>query len=286
MPGIVRVGRVAGAVLLCLFVLTGCIGGIGLTYTEDPELFPTPPKNAITFWGHACMYLDLDGFGIVTDPVFEPVYASFHRRYIDSPPPSSFDGVRIVLISHAHNDHLSPKTLKRFPESTIVLCPTPSAKYMDELKLKIITMRPGDVQPFPGGEIIAINAWHPGYRYSFKARADGRALGYVIRTEEHTIYYTGDTQYFDVFREVGQTHQPDLVLININTHLEDHDALKAIRDLSPRIVIPGHFGAYRGSNERKTPRYRNALAEDLGSMWLELAVGESCSLDGERLSGR
>ena len=286
MPGIVRAGYAAGAVLLCLWVLTGCVGGFGLRYTEDPELYPKPPENAITFWGHACMYVDLDGFGIVTDPVFEPVYAAFHRRHIGSPPPSSFAGAGIVLISHAHNDHLSPKTLKRFPESTIVLCPIPSAKYMDELKLKIITMRPGDVQPFPGGEIIAINAWHPGYRYSFKARADGRALSYIIRTPERTIYYTGDSRYYEVFREVGNEYKPDVVLLNVNTHLNDHESLKVIRDLNPRKVIPGHFGAYRGSNERKTPKYRKALSEDLGNMWVELAVGESATLDGERIAGR
>ena len=279
-------GRRAVLALCCVCLLAGCVGGIGLTYDEDPELFPKPPKNAITFWGHACMYVDVDGFGIVTDPVFEPVYATFHRRYIDSPPPSSFAGAGIVLISHAHNDHLSPKTLKRFPESTIVLCPIPSAKYLDELKVKIITMRPGDVQPFPGGEIIAVDAWHPGYRYSYKAKADGRALGYIIRTPERTIYYTGDTRYFDVFREVGIEHKPDVVLINVNTHLEDHESLKAIRDLNPRRVIPGHFGAYRGSNERKTPKYRKALADDLGSMWVELAVGESATLDGDRIATR
>ena len=48
-----------------------------------------------------------------------------------------------------------------------------------------------------------------------------------------------------------------------------------------RKVIPGHFGAYRGSNVRKTPAYRAALKDALGTMWLELAVGQSCSLDGE-----
>ena len=257
----------------------GCIGGIGLHYTPDPLLYRDPPLHAVTFWGHACFYIDVPGAGIVTDPVFEPVYASVHRRYIGSPPPEVFERARIVLISHAHNDHLSPTTLQRFSDSAVVLCPVPSVEYLDKLKLRVIPMQPGDTFPFEGGRIVAVTAYHPGSRYSYKERPDGMALGYVIETEGHTLYYTGDSRYFDGFRQVQLNFHPDLVLLNVNTHLKPPDALRAVRDLSPRLVIPGHFGAYRGSNERKTPAYRGELASDLGTLWRELAVGESLSLD-------
>ena len=270
--------------LLALFSLCacGCIGGIGLKYSPDTALYAEPAAGSVTFWGHACFYIDAAATGIVTDPVFEPVYASFHRRYIGSPPPSVFDQTRIVLISHAHNDHLSPTTLKRFPESTVVLCPIPAAKYMDELKLKIVTMRPGDVWPFEGGRIVAVAAYHPGWRYSYSASPDGRALGYIIEIGSRTLYYTGDTKYFEGFQQVHQAFQPDLVLLNVNTHLRGPDALQAVRDLAPRLVIPGHFGAYRGSNERKTPAYRGQLAQDLDSLWQELPVGGTFNLDSLR----
>jgi L-ascorbate metabolism protein UlaG (beta-lactamase superfamily) len=269
--------------MLGAIILSGCVGGFGLHYTPDEELYGEPPANAITFWGHAAMYIDIEGYGIITDPVFEPVYAAVHRRYIKSPPEASFDQTRLVLISHPHNDHLSAKTLKRFPDSTIILCPTRSAKYMDELGQQIITMRPGDVYEFDGGEIIAVAAHHPGYRYSFKARSDGRALGYIIRTPQQTLYYTGDSDYCEMFGQVGTTYRIDVMLLNLNTHLKSQGALRAIRDVNPTTVIPGHFGAYRGSNERKTPKYRQELSELLGSMWVELAVGESCDLDGKPL---
>lgn len=270
------------AALFLILASCGCIGGLGLKYTPDPELYKEPAPGAVTFWGHACFYIDAEGTGILTDPVFEPVYASVHRRYIGSPPAAVFDQTRIVLISHAHNDHLSPKTLKRFPESTVVLCPIPSAKYMDELKLKIVTMRPGDEWTFKGGRIVAVAAYHAGYRYSYSAGADGRALGYIIETGGHTLYYTGDSKYFEGFREVHQKFHPELVLLNVNTHLRAPDALRAVRDLSPQLVLPGHFGAYRGSNERKTPAYRGQLAQDLGNLWRELPVGGSFSLDSLR----
>ena len=276
--------RTRGALALCavLAASSGCIGGFGLHYTPDAELYREPPSGSVTFWGHACFYIDAGGTGIVTDPVFEPVYAAFHRRYIGSPPDSAFDQTRVVLISHAHNDHLSPKTLSRFPESTVVLCPLPAAKYIDELKLKTVAMRPGDAWTFPGGRIVAVAALHPGYRYSFKGDSDGRALGYIIETGRHTLYYTGDSEYFDGFKEVQKTFQPQLVILNINTHMRPPEALRVVRDLSPRLVIASHFGAYRGSNERKTPAYRGEMASDLGPLWRELPVGASFPLDSLR----
>lgn len=267
----------------CIWAVgSGCVGGIGLHYTPDPTLFVEPRPHSVTFWGHACFYIDAAGTGIVTDPVWERVYASFHRRYIGSPPDSVFDQTKLILISHAHNDHLSPATLERFPESTVILCPIPSAKYMDKLRLKIITMRPGDEYTFPGGRVVAVTANHPGYRYSYKASTDGRALGYIIETGGHTIYYTGDSEYFEGFRDVGTRFHPDLLLLNVNTHLRPAEALKLVREVNPQKVIPGHFGAYRGSNERKTPAYRGQMAQDLGALWQELPVGGAFSLDSLR----
>lgn len=275
--------------LLCMLTLgvfltlSGCIGGIGLNYKTDPDLYPEPPRNAITFWGHACSYIDIDGFGIITDPVFERVYATFRKRFISAPPPAAYDRMQIVLISHAHHDHLSPKTLSRFSPDVKILCPIPAVKYLDELKQQIITMRPGDVYDFPGGKIIAVAAHHPGYRYSLKGRSDGRALGYIIRTPEQTLFYSGDSEYFEGFKQVGRTYKPRLAILNISTHLRTQDALRAILDLGVRKVIPSHYGAYAGSNEGKTSKYRSDLADYLGSIWLPLQVGESCTLDGEPL---
>jgi L-ascorbate metabolism protein UlaG (beta-lactamase superfamily) len=278
-----RTAIVLTITVLGLPLLAGCVASIGLSYDPDPELYPEPPHDAITFWGHSCSYIDIEGTGIVVDPVFEPAYATFHKRFVPSPPPSAYDQTKVVLISHPHNDHLSMRTLRRFPDSTLILCPVRSAKYLDEATQQILTMRPGDVYTIGDIEIIAVTMLHPGYRYSLKVRADGRALGFVIRTPERTILYSGDSDYFEGFAEIGNTYRPSLVILNVTTHLRTKDAIKAIRDLNVRKVVPSHYGAYSGSNERKTPEYREELADLLGSIWVPLAVGESCTLDGEPL---
>ncbi len=70
---------------LALLAVQGC--GPPLA-SVDGELFPDPPADAITFWGHACCYIDIGGFGIVTDPVFEKK-TIFRWRKVPAPPPSA-----------------------------------------------------------------------------------------------------------------------------------------------------------------------------------------------------
>ena len=59
----------------------------------------------IRFLGHATVLIELDGVRILTDPVLGPRVGPLIR--IASPPaPEHIDGIDIVLVSHAHHDHL------------------------------------------------------------------------------------------------------------------------------------------------------------------------------------
>ncbi|TMQ65911.1 MAG: MBL fold metallo-hydrolase [Candidatus Eisenbacteria bacterium] len=266
------------AVVLVSAAGAGYVAPTNAKLAIDPLLYPEPPRNAITFWGHACAYIDIGGFGIVTDPVFARRYAVIRRRLIAAPPRESFDQAEVVLISHAHQDHLNPKTLARFTPGTIVLCPRPAAKYVAGLGLRVLVMRPGDEFDFPGGTIVAVAAHHPGGRHSLKARSDGRALGYIIRGPRNTIYYSGDTDYFPGIAAIGSKYRPDIALLNINAHLHSEDAVFAIAGLGMPSVVPMHLGAYDGKSTRLGPRWRAELVGALGSTIVPLEVGESISL--------
>jgi L-ascorbate metabolism protein UlaG (beta-lactamase superfamily) len=265
-------------VVLAAILSGGCGAAIYARPRMDPMRFPEPPRDAITFWGHACAYIDVGGFGIVTDPVFTRSYALIRRRIIPAPPPASYDQARLVLLSHAHQDHLSRKTLAGFAPGTTVLCPAPSAKHLSGMNLRVRVVRPGDEVRFPGGTILAVAARHPGGRLSRKARSDGRAVGYVIRTATTTIYYSGDTEYFPGIAAIGARYRPEVALLNLNVHLHSHDALLAIVDLGMPTVVPIHLGAYDGTSARAGPRWRAELVEALGSTVVPLEVGESLPL--------
>jgi L-ascorbate metabolism protein UlaG (beta-lactamase superfamily) len=265
-------------------LMAGCLLGSGGNAraelaTPDPRLFPEPARNAIAFWGHACCYIDVDGFGIVTDPVFERT-AGVRRRKVGAPPRESYSGARVVLISHAHVDHLSPKTLATFPPGTVVLCPPSAVEYIDKLGLEVRVMKPGEAYSYPGGRVIAVSAHHGGGRWGLRGEADGRALGWVIETPYGTVFYSGDTNYFEGFVEVGNTYHPEVAIINVNGHLRSADAVSAALDTRARIVIPGHYGAYGWLflGERKSPRDEEEMRRLLGPLLVTLRLGESLPL--------
>jgi L-ascorbate metabolism protein UlaG (beta-lactamase superfamily) len=274
---------IARMFLAAATALTGATGACSPAVLGRSRIVPVeysePKSDAITFWGHACAYIDVGGFGIVTDPVFSRKYATIRRRLISSPPGTAYDQTRIILISHAHQDHLDPPTLARFSPRTTILAPAPAARYLRKRGIKARSMWPGDEVPFPGGTIVAVTAHHPGYRLSLKARSDGRAIGYVIRTRNSTIYYTGDTEYFSGFAAVAARFRPDVTLLNLNAHLHSWDAFLAIQDLGAPTVVPMHLGAYDGKSKRLGPRWRAELIDRFGAQIVPLEVGESLSLD-------
>ena len=247
----------------------------------DPTLFPEPAPNSITFWGHACAYIDVDGYGIVTDPVFQKA-TIFRRRKVPAPPPESYSNVGVVLISHAHPDHLSPNTIETFPSQAVVLCPEPSAKYLSELEQEVRVMTPGDEYEYPGGRVIAVPALHNGGRYSlFSKGSDGRALGYVIETSDATVYYSGDTNYSYGIERIGMTHRPDIALLNINGHLHSSDAIFAAWASRAGTIIPMHWGAYGylflPTSDR--PRDYEEMKKILGHQLVTLKLGESIGIE-------
>ncbi len=272
-----RLRRIALAMVSAVAVgLTGGCSGLART---DGQLFPPPARDAVTFWGHACCYIDVRGVGVVTDPVFRKTLVFRHRR-IGAPPPSSYAGARVVLISHAHPDHLDVPTLRTFPEDVTILCPAPSEHYLRDVGREVRVMRPGDTFSFDGGTIVAVAAHHMGTRWGIHGASDGRALGYVVRTPGATIYYSGDSNFFSGFADVGWTYDPDIALLNVNGHLRSTDAVRAAWATRARVVIPLHWGAYPywifGGNSR--PRDEDTLARLIGDRLHVLSVGQSFAL--------
>jgi len=258
---------------------SGCAPALIVKMRPDARLYHEPVKDTVTFWGHACVYVDLAGYGIVTDPVFGARYSPLNGRRIPYPPTEAYDQTRLILISHAHQDHLQPGTLARFSRSCVVLCPAPSEKYVRGLGPQVRVMRPGDEYPFPGGSVIAVLADHPGGRWSRKPRADGGALGYVIRTRRATLYYSGDTRYFAGIARVGADFKPDLAILNVNSHLEPMDAMRAEVSLGSPRVIAAHVGAYGGRAGKRGRRWHEEFLGLAGPLGVPLRVGESVSLD-------
>lgn len=210
---------------------------------EDAAFFPPPARDHVTFWGHACCYIDVGGFGIVTDPVFAGRYF-LRRRGIPIPPAGSRAGTRLILVSHAHMDHLDTETIAMFPDSAAVLCPWTVAEHLEGSGRAVTVMRPGDVFDYPHGKIIAVRAEHPGKRWAWWGEQQDGAIGFIITTPHGTVYYSGDTSYFEGMNDIGTAWRPEIAIISITPHLKAEDAIRAVWATRAPRVIPVHFGAY------------------------------------------
>lgn len=261
--------------LMASLALAGC-GGLAQV---EPSTYPDPVPDAITFWGHACSYIDVDGMGIVLDPVFDKSLYQ-RRRFIGAPADQALRNARVVLLSHAHDDHTSPKSLRHFPKETVVLCPKPAAEFLSKKGIEAKAMAPGEEFTLGDVTIIAVTVFHPGTRKGFQRGADGRALGWVVKTPHATIFYSGDSDYCSSFADVGWTYAPDIAIVNVNGHLKPPDAARAAADLRAPVVIPSHWGAYGywlvGGNRH--PRGEAELQRLLGERLHVLRVGQSFKL--------
>ncbi len=269
---------IASVVLFLLIPLSASLSAP----KEDGDFFPPPPRNHVTFWGHACCYIDVEGFGIVTDPVFAGRYG-FRRRKIPIPPAQSRAGTRLILVSHAHMDHLDTETIAMFPDSAIVLCPWTVTGYLEESGREFRIMRPGDTYEYPHGKVVAVAADHPGRRFSLRKSSTDGAIGFVITTPFGTVYYSGDTGYFEGMIDIGTAWQPEIAILNMTSHLSGRSAVRAVWATRAKAVIPVHFGAYDYIlfGPLKSPRGYDDIEELISEQAVLLQPGESLSLERE-----
>jgi L-ascorbate metabolism protein UlaG (beta-lactamase superfamily) len=77
-----------------------------------------------------------------------------------------------------------------------------------------------------------------------------QAVGYVVDAG-HRVYFAGDTDLFDEMEQIGE-RGIDVALVPIwgwgprlpAGHLDPESAAQAARLLSPRVIIPIHWGTY------------------------------------------
>jgi len=212
---------------------------------------------------------------------------SLRRLRPASLPDGALESIDVILISHAHVDHLHRASLERVVASsarpaTIV---APAGVDIPPLGFReVLHVRAGDSVTVAGLEIIAVGANH-----RVGLLGHGRALGYVVRGDGPTVYFAGESGYFSGFMEVGARYRPDVALLPISgyrpnslrrDHLSPLDAIYAFEDLGAHLLVPIHHGAFALGYE--SPAEPLIWLRSLASQrhleeliaWLE--PGESC----------
>ncbi len=213
-----------------------------------PIPIPSQAECAITFIGHATALIRYAHGRVLTDPCFARSLYSLRRVRAAALPPGALEGISLVLLSHAHSDHLHRPSLERIDRAATLIVP-PGCGRADGLGFaRVVELEPGASLQVSGIEVTAVHAQHKTGLFG-----RGRCNGYVVRGQGPTVYFAGDTGYFDGFLEVGEGFHPDVALLPISgyrpgalrgDHLSPLDAIYAFADLRARLMIPIHYGSF------------------------------------------
>jgi L-ascorbate metabolism protein UlaG (beta-lactamase superfamily) len=220
-----------------------------------------PPEGtvSVTFVGHATVMITTARTRVFTDPLFERSMYGLRRAKEAGVHDADVDDVDLVLLSHAHRDHLSPPTLRRMLKDVPIVVPPRCGRLVARLGfLEIEELAPGASVKHGDVEVTAVPVRHSGATGLGIAGAPLGACGYVLRAHGTCIYFAGDTGYFSGFAEIGRRFKPDVALLPIggyepaafrDEHMSPLDAVHAFDDLGARVLIPICHGSFPLSYE-------------------------------------
>jgi L-ascorbate metabolism protein UlaG (beta-lactamase superfamily) len=222
---------------------------------------PRPPAGtaSLTFVGHATVMITTARTRLFTDPLFERSFYGLRRAKEAGVHAADVDDVDLVLVSHAHRDHLSPASLRRVLKDVPIVVPPRCGPLVARLGfLAIDELAPGATVTHGDVQITAVPVRHSGGGALVGSGSHLGASGYVIRTQGTCFYFAGDTGYFSGFAEIGRRFHPDVAILPIggyepapfrDEHLSPLDAMHAFADLGARVLVPVCHGSFPLSYE-------------------------------------
>jgi len=219
------------------------------------------PDRSLFRLGHSTMLLKLRGAFWLTDPVFSerasPLQWIGPKRF-HQPPISIADlpPIEGVILSHDHYDHLDHAAILQLAGKV--------KHFLTPLGVGDTLIKWG----VPAGKVQQLDWWQstrvgslqlvatPARHFSGRGLSDGnRTLwaSWVILEDDLRLFFSGDSGYFDGFREIGRRYGPfDLTMIETgaydrdwpDVHMQPEQTLQAHLDLGGKHLLPVHNGTF------------------------------------------
>lgn len=219
------------------------------------------PDRSLFRLGHSTVLLKLNGHFWLTDPVFaeraSPVGWAGPKRFhappigIDELPP-----IKGIILSHDHYDHLDRAAVIKLAAKTehfitplgvgdrLIAWGIPAAKVRQLSWWQSTTVA--------GVKLVATPAQHFSGR-SLRDRNKTLWASFVIEDRDVRVFFSGDSGYFDGFKEIGRKYGPfDLTMVETgaydpqwpDVHMQPEESLQAHIDLQGKVMMPIHNGTF------------------------------------------
>lgn len=216
-----------------------------------------------TWLGHSTVLLEIDGWRVLTDPVWgaraSPTRIAGPKRFQPVPVRlAALPAIDLVVISHDHYDHLDYPTIRKLAATGVpFVTPLGVGAHLERWGVepqRITELDWWETHCLPASSLTVTAA--PSQHFSGRALKDRNATlwsSLVVRGPRHAVFFSGDTGLTAQYAEIRDRLGPfDLVMLEVGAfhpswghiHLGPENALKAHALLGGGAFLPVHWGTF------------------------------------------
>lgn len=219
-----------------------------------------------TWLGHSTVLIEIDGWRVLTDPVWGPRASPSRlagpKRFQPVPVAlKALPPIDLVLISHDHYDHLDYPTIRELASTDVPFVTSLGVGAHLEAwgvvgtRITELDWWQSHTLQHPGRTELQVTA-APSQHFSGRGLKDRNATlwsSLALRTDRHTVFFSGDTGLTSEYTDIRQRLGPfDLVMLEVGAfhpswgdiHLGPENALKAWQLLGGGAFLPVHWGTF------------------------------------------
>jgi L-ascorbate metabolism protein UlaG (beta-lactamase superfamily) len=239
--------------------------------------------------GHSTVLINFFGVTILTDPVLFPRIGIRLPGFTIGPkrltaPALEFHQlpqIDVVVLSHAHFDHLDLRTLRCFDRATSVITARATSDLLKRTHFSNITeLDWGESKTLSAAAGEMVIAAFPVKHWGARMQRDTRRgyNGYLIERSGGRIIFAGDTAMTESFAALRRHGPIDVAIMSISaynpwiqSHSTPEQAVQMANAAGARFIVPVHHQTFRLSFEpfrEPIERFEAALSKTPGRIAL------------------
>ncbi len=213
-----------------------------------------------TWLGHSSLMINIDGYKVLTDPVFEKRISIVGPTRFSGDLPVTIDQLPLidaVIISHDHYDHLNKWSIRQLKAKTKqFIVPLAVGAHLEKWGVPrecIVELDWWEEYRLNDNLMVAAT---PAQHFSGRGLSDRNKTlwaSWVISGPAHKIFFSGDSGYFNGFRQIGDKYGPfDMTFLECGAydlmwhkvHMLPEETIQAHLDLRGKVLHPIHWGTF------------------------------------------